>query len=612
MVKKRIIMICLGFLLCTFIIGILIFYPKEHSAEPTILKVASSVKTQIQSVENFRLDKIVIDVQFGENYHQNMVVEESMISLEDLQKLTMVGMHRITIHYLNLNLFLDIVLYDEEYLEKQYIYYYIDEEIPIIFTSRSILDAPVPYRNGYFFCGWYDSSNKNHLYTDNENKIVQLYPHWSRDEVHKIDFYLHNEIIERQYVTETEPITYPTIEEEFYCWDHNDTFAQNNLDIFAICPKENQVVVRFYTRERTLFSYRIVSIGESIEDPPVLLEDGLEFYSWNQSLKNIKCSLDCYPIYYEKDTFFQVNFYSIENELLETQTVSYGEPAKEYEFDSELYYVAGYSKNIDSIVCDMDIIVYFQPYVYLYYDGDRIYSSGLSTQDKPEPPSKVGGYTGYWRRQEGSKTNFEVYYRRHGEYFYITTMDDGKMHKFYYTELELKTISYYLSLDKDCYVDYTLYEEHSNQKITYDSWDMPGFWLAPDVYLYAKPTLTDERYWIYKDEWKETDSSGAILNKIESVDLEDPAFYLDLTNNYYYITYNELYQTIPIIGVDFRAIKDYQYIYIGEDILYIEGLTEIEDSKIKFILVSENNPNFYSIDGNLYDKNKGLVYEVKK
>ncbi|MCM1195708.1 MAG: hypothetical protein NC310_01395 [Roseburia sp.] len=595
--EKRIIMTCLVFLLCTFIIGIFIFSQKEHAVKPSRLKIASSVKTQIQSVENFRLDKIVIDVQFGENYHQNMVVEESMISSEDLQKLAMVGMHRITIHYLNLNLFLDIVLYDEEYLEKQYIYYYIDEEIPIIFTSRSILESPVPYKNGYFFCGWYDSSNKNHLYSDNENKIVQLYPHWSRDKVYKIDFYLHDEIIERQYVTETEPIIYPTIEEEFYCWDHNDTFAKNNLDVFAICPKENQVVVRFYTKERALFSYRIVSIGESIEEPPTLLEDGLEFYSWNQSLINIKCSLDCYPIYYEKDTLFQVNFYSIENELLETQNVSYGQPAKEYELDSELYYVAGYSKSIDSIICDMDVIVYFQPYVYLYYDEDRIYSSGLSTQAQPNPPSKVG-YTGYWRRQEGSKTNFELYYRRNGEYFYITTMDDGKMYKFYYPEEDAETLSCRLALEKDYYVHYTFYDNVAmDHEFSFPS-------STPDVYLYAVPSLPDEKVEGTYTQYIETNSFGAILT---SIFLGKSTVYLELANCYYYLIDQypidqEKYQLIPIVGVDFRAIKEYQYILIGEDILYLEGLTDIEDSKIKYILVSKDNPNFYSKDGNLYDK----------
>lgn len=415
MKKKYVLCICSIFVIL-IVSFLLVFFTKHIKEEqPTNIRVVSSLEEQIQSLDSFRLDKIVIDIQYGSVHHQNLVVTKEMLSKEDLNQLQTIGLHKVRLNYLGLSLYTHIMLYDEAFLQNQYIYYYADEIESKIFTAKNIFDAEIPFKKGYYFCGWYDSKIKENLYVDQEKRIARLYPMWSKKVVHKVDFYLYNKVIKRLYVGEGELIEYPIVNEEnFYCWDHNDLVIKEDIDIYGIISSKNQVVVRFFSKQRELLEYRVISIGESIDDFPKPALDGYVFYAWNQNLQNIQKSLDCYPIYYIEGQRFQVKFYNMDGQLLDTQTIAYGQAAH-YEEENDLYYISGFSKNIDSITCDMAVQVYYTPYIFSYYDENQLYAIGFSTQPQPEIPYKEG-YTGHWVLKENSKDSFYLQYSKNEDF----------------------------------------------------------------------------------------------------------------------------------------------------------------------------------------------------
>ena len=414
--------------ICSFLLLIIVsftcfflFFLRRESelSQSQSIKVVSTLREQIQKINHVRLDKIVIDIEYRRG-HQNYVVTEEMLSEDDLIKLKEVGLHNITINYAQLKVEIPVMIYDESLLSEYYIYYYTEEQNQNICLARNINEVKAPQREEDFFYGWsienkYVSSNK-----DISTKIVQIFPKWVKIKPYQIDFYFKDELIKRQYVIDRETIEFPKVDDPlFEVWDYNESTTTRDLRINGIYLEENQIIVRFHSREGECIGYQILEKGQDCTDIPAAPDiKNYVFYGWSNELKNLDHSLDCYPLYYNKDDVFEVNFYDRNGVLLQTKMVPAGQSVTyDYE-ENDFDYVAGYSKNLDAVYEKMDVFVYFSHYAYFYYINNTLFNIEFSTLSPEEAfiPDYVvvDGIVvkdiskWYWKKREGSKNVFDL------------------------------------------------------------------------------------------------------------------------------------------------------------------------------------------------------------
>lgn len=560
------------------------------------IKIVSNFENQIQDINEFRLDKIVVDVQIDNDKHQNLVLKPDMLVNKD-EDFNQLGYHQVSILYQGLKLIIPIFIYDDEYLKSNYIYYYQMNETWFLDSRESIFFLPTPTKKGYYFYGWYEDSIGKNEYIDGEKRIVEIFPMWATDSVYKIDFYLQNKIIKRSYVLAEEIIAYPKVEMAgFYGWDYFLSSTNKDLDIYGIVLKENEIVVRFFSKNYELLEYRIISKGESIKDyPKPALEDHV-FYSWSENLNQIYQSIDCYPIYISDNETFNVNFYNVSGTLLETKQVKAGESTSYDNKNNDSFYVSGYSQDLGWVVSEMNVVVYFKPYIFKYYVDEQLYKFDLSTNEAPSIPNKEG-YVASWEKR--SDTEFYAKYLKIGEYFVFKDDENNQEIMIPYVELNLKELSsQIISMTKKLF-DYDWYYDSEFKELIH--WNQLKELKDHIVTVYGKVK-----------KHKRTEVYG----KVEAYETGGKMVKSYLSPTYFWLE-NVYMQNglIPydIISVDFSCFINSEYVFIGEEIKEISGIDQSLTTKIKAFIVSDNNPYYYSLDGNLYDKKTNeLLYGVGK
>ncbi len=592
-IKKIFVLFAVLMVIGIVTIVLIVTLNKRTSQEIQNIKIVSNFENQIQPVDEFRLDKIVVDVQMDSNKHQNLVLKADMLADKDVN-FNQLGIHQVSILYQGLRLIFPIFIYDEEYLKSNYIYYYQVDDTWFIDSKENIYFLPTPTKNGYHFYGWYEDSFGKTEYQDGEKRIIEIFPMWTTENVYKIDFYLQEQIIKRSYVLSDAAITYPKIElDGFYGWDYFSNSTDKDLDIYGIILKKNQLVVRFFSKTNELLEYRIISRGESINDYPKPALEGHVFFTWSEDLNQIDQSLDCYPIYISDKETFKVNFYNVSGTLLETEQVKAGESTS-YDNNNDLFYISGYSQDLYWIVSDMNVVVYFKPYVFKYYVDEQLYKLDISTNEAPSIPIKEG-YIGSWEKR--SETDFYAKYLKKGEYFSFKTIDSTQEILIPYAELNLKELSAQIVLITKKLIEYEWYYDANFENIVI--WNNLENIEDHIVTVYGK-VKTHER-----DE---------VLGRVEAYETGGKMLKSYLSPTYFWIE-NVYMQNglIPydIISVDFSCFINSEYVFIGEEIKEISGIDQALPSQIKAFVVSDNNPYYYSLDGNLYDKKTNeLLYEV--
>ena len=160
----------------------------------------------------------------------------------------------------------------------------------------------------------------------------------------------------------------------FIGWDADLTNITSDLDVHALympVPLGQTYEVNFYDGDGKLIDTQVVNHGEDATAPttvPTKEEDAqytYTFHSWNQPLTNIDKNMDIYPIFEETSKEYTVTFYDAEGNVIETQTVVYGneatapaDPTKEDD-ESYSYTFIGWDENYFYITGDLDVYPQF-------------------------------------------------------------------------------------------------------------------------------------------------------------------------------------------------------------------------------------------------------------
>ena len=192
--------------LCSLILIFLISC-SNNANEITNIKIASDENSIIQNINDFRLDRIVLRLEYSKNKSRHIVVNEEDLSETFTKE---IGLQHLKLLIENYQYEFDIFIYNEEIIRDNYIYYYYDDKKLNIFTATSILNSLPPIKNNYYFYGWFADEAKTIDYVDGQKKIVQLYPMWSETKTYKIDYYVLERLVKRKYVITGEMIEYFT------------------------------------------------------------------------------------------------------------------------------------------------------------------------------------------------------------------------------------------------------------------------------------------------------------------------------------------------------------------------------------------------------------------
>ena len=574
-----------------FSIFILFLSSCMDNSEIIDITVATGIDSCIQEKEEFRLDKIILNVEYNQNKRKHCVLEESMVKREDIFQLQSVGVHTINGQYQGFTFSIRIMIYDRQDILENYIYYYKMNNQYEIQMGTSIYNLEIPKREGYNFCGWYSDPNAKQEYVDSEKRIIELFPLWTKEKTYKIDFYVVEDFICRKYVVENQKIPFPEIvipEGYLFCfWDCSSVLAKEDLDIRAVLYKENQAVVRFYDRNKNLLGYRIVPKGSVVYyEPPIV--DGYKFIKWSESLDCVTQNVDVYPIYAVNGAKYKVNFFDENGNLLQQNYVEAGEDVEFVSLDNR-YEIKGFSASLKTIMCDTNIMVYRTPIVYKYYFTDSLYATALATEEQPEVPYMDSGI-GSWEMIEGTTDCFKATYKRKGEVFHLITLDDNKTYDIRFDEITYDFDVFFAALKNDC-VQYNWYPEewYVNSNKGYESKKpstVASEWETNEVTLYG--------------ERKDIQSNSNLLVKIPY-----KSGYMLKRSNY-------MGDYVWIVSDEFTAISDsileeYKVIILGKSISEIVYFSQEKEYKVCYFIVDKNNPKFYSLNGSLYDKETGML-----
>ena len=201
---------------------------------------------------------------------------------------------------------ISLMLYDDEFIKNNYIYYYDD----VICYCDSIYNLKAPVKGSMYFTGWYIDEACSVKYKERESRINKIYPRFSEYAMYNVDFYLEDKIIDRQWVLPG--AKYDSVEVngefEFVRWEPYVLGVYSDLRLDAVILKEDECLVDFYDGNQ-LIDYRVVKKGSSVEiDDPI--KQGYEFIGW---YKEPEC----------------INEWNFDNDIV---------PAKIYNSDNEYQY----------------------------------------------------------------------------------------------------------------------------------------------------------------------------------------------------------------------------------------------------------------------------------
>ena len=405
-------------------------------------------------------------------------------------------------------------------------------------------------------------------------------------ETFKVDFYLDGEMIERQYVLSgARPEKLDFEENElFYCWTPtiNNIFKDTKYE--AVMLEDNEHLVEFYEGD-TLIDFKVVKNGEDVVvDEPV--KEGYIFKGWDQELTDITSDLKVYAKFYKE--ILTVKFYSAQGELLETDYVNSGESTT---FDSKKdgYDYVGFSHSLDNIVIDMDITVYMTRKVCTYYVDGVVYAIKYY-DEKVEVPYKYY-HTGYWVEVESGK--FVAEYRENGQFFTFNFVEDNVTYVM--DRSEAMSVNWFIYFYKKYGYVYEFYDTFDNQKL-----------LKPQTINYSRPEVEIK---CYKRDFTNFDYDVDVHGSSGFVYDQEYECYVAFSDSFDGITYlkggyDEKYG-MNINKVSSNIFDYYTMVFLGKDITEILFLDTCAFERIEYIIVEEGNPKYYSLNGDLYEKDTG-------
>ena len=576
--KKKIVLISIISIISIFSIILGVFMMDNEKPTRTIssVRVASNITNQIQHIDEFRLDKIVLDVKYDDENSQHKVLNKDMVEEFDL----IIGYQELKLK--DNNQIIPVLIYDDEFINNNYIYYYEDT----ITYGKNIYEVEVPKKEDMYFYGWFTNESCSLIYHDEESRINHIFPGFSMYETYKVDFYLDGKIIDRQYVLSGARPNPVGIEDNelFYSWSPEVNNVFEDMKYEAVMLKDNEHLVEFYDGDK-LIGYKAVKNGEDvIVDEPV--KEGYIFKGWDQELTDITSDLKVYAKFYKE--ILTVKFYSAQGELLETDYVNSGESTT---FDSKKdgYDYVGFSHSLDNIVIDMDVTVYMTRKVCTYYVDGVVYAIKYY-DEKVEAPYKYY-HTGYWVEVESGK--FVAEYRENGQFFTFNFVEDNVTYVM--DGSTAMSVNWFIYFYKKYGYVYEFYDTFDNQKL-----------LKPQTVNYSRPEVEIK---CYKRDFTNFDYDVDVHGSSGFVYDQEYECYVAFSDSFDGITYlkggyDEKYG-MNINKVSSNIFDYYTMVILGKDITEILFLDTCAFERIEYIIVEEGNPNYYSLNGDLYDKNTG-------
>lgn len=370
--------------------------------EYAALEIVSSMEEQIQSINEVRLDRIILKLTYRDSSVRHMVLEETMVETFDYEK---TGKQYLTIHAFGYSLNIVFAIYDENLLKDNYIFYWKEGLRQDIMIAPSIFRIPDFVTYDGQFAGWYLTKERAPGYLEEPTeRIVRLYPLVVQEIVHRIDFYENGIQRRRSYVFRGGEIPYYTPDlQGFKGWSRNEPYATQSMRIDAVVAKEDEVIVYFYDRDQNYEKYEVYPKGAKVEDcmPGYASDTDRIVYVWSQDVSCLKENVSIYPIRKERyKVVFKYRYqYSSMQYQYNTQYVPAGEDAV-FPYDVDLYEeieISGSYKNVHS---DLEILVILKPkYQEFYMDGE-LYAITIGYY--PTLPEQ-NGYTAEWVEYEEGK-----------------------------------------------------------------------------------------------------------------------------------------------------------------------------------------------------------------
>ena len=128
--------------------------------------------------------------------------------------------------------------------------------------------------------------------------------------------------------------------------------------------------VNFYDNDGNLITTEKVPYGQSATAPAAPEKAGHQFVGWSKDISFIKSDYNVYPKY--DDSKYTVNFYKEDGTFLETKEVNRGENVQAPELTKIGYTLTGWSEDLNNIIYDLDIYPIFELNYYnvIFYDLD--------------------------------------------------------------------------------------------------------------------------------------------------------------------------------------------------------------------------------------------------
>ena len=368
--------------------------------------VSSPVQNQIQNVDEFRLDKIWLEVVY-EDFVEQVVVDKSMISNKDLKALNKAGEHLITIKIGNIKKEILIILYGDSY--EKYYCINIDDNQTFV-KAKNVYEIDVPIKENLYFAGWYVDESLTEPYVGQE--ALNLYAKYNNSLMHRVRFYHNDIIIKEEYVKDglhaTPPIMKSYADFTFSHWDKDFTEITEDLDIYAVY-KQNHFEVNFYNYYNELVERQVVEKGNNAI-PPILDEVfGKAFIGWSNDYNNITKSLDIYPIYSNKQEYYSVRFYkdSLDDEnFLYEEFVKSGESV-DFNYNIENYKLISVDKSLDNINQDMNVVCSYELIENSFYANNVLYCKLPVNSPFPTIVLEDGSVCG-WVKHESIENKYSL------------------------------------------------------------------------------------------------------------------------------------------------------------------------------------------------------------
>ena len=119
--------------------------------------------------------------------------------------------------------------------------------------------------------------------------------------------------------------------------------------------KRQQFTVNFYDKDGSLIETRNVYYGEDATAPNTKQYTGYDFIGWDNSFTNVKENIEVHAIFQLKT--FTVKFYDANNQVIDEQTVCYGDNAIEPEIpEREGYDFKGWDVQFDEVTGDIKVL----------------------------------------------------------------------------------------------------------------------------------------------------------------------------------------------------------------------------------------------------------------